>query len=323
MFFTMSSFHNLVVLLLVLFMCLLIKESTVELQPSYLTMRNQHSEREDCSRTDHWIKEYPHTVKQDSYLHDCFPDLKQKMFFTMSSFHNLVVLLLVLFMCLLMKESTVELQPSYLTMRNQHSEREDCSRTDHWIKEYSAIYHQEMLSFQRTGMIHAVWYNYGDGSGWGNRLRATHFVLLLGLLTRRPIFVSHPDWNVHFDQPFFQGRYFSLDWSSQQKVMEDGGLLKKEFGLHHANYDTMCQQLDAFQGTDFHDIIPARVLEYSDGNSPDLCIFKNDKYHPWLLEMFGTTSRYNITGRLAQLYLSQPSMRLLREVDRLKQVTRI
>jgi hypothetical protein len=236
----------------------------------------------------------------------------------MSTCRNLAVLLLALSIFLLIKESTVELQPSNLTIRHRHDEDESCSRTDRWIKEYSAIYQQEMLSFQRTGKINAVWFNFGDNSGWGNRLRAMHFVLLLGLLTRRPVFVSHPDWDVHFDQPYFQGRYFSLDWSSQQKVMEDSGLKKEQFGLQHADYDTMCQQLDAFRGQDFHEIIPTRILEYRDGNSPDACIFRNKKYHPWLLEMFGTTSRYNITGRLAQFYLSQPRTRLLHQVDRLK-----
>jgi hypothetical protein len=160
-------------------------------------------------------------------------------------------------------------------------------------------------------------YRFNDGSGWGNRLRAMHFVMMYALLTERAVLIQCQDWSLHFDSPIVSHEGTEVAINLKQGPYDSLINLSADT----LSFDEACVLLESDSGIIRDDHLP-RVISYETGNSPDICLFRNPKYHSFLNKTFGTTSRYAIMGEIASFLCSRPSHDYLRAVRYTQQLLR-
>lgn len=185
-----------------------------------------------------------------------------------------------------------------------------------WMEYYKHIYDEQMARIQRGEKPRLALFSFSDGSGWGNRLRATHFMFLLALLTRRMLVIEHEDHSVHFESP----KGFRM------QMNEVADLMTTRDGMSEVwqNWGSACERLKRLPSGSFLERLYSEdIVRYGDGTSPDECLFQDARYHPWLMDMFGTTSRFNVTGLTTSFILSRPTPKFTNQIDLFKQEMRL
>jgi hypothetical protein len=77
----------------------------------------------------------------------------------------------------------------------------DLGSPSKWLTDYMHIYEANVQKMQNGEKARLMVYHYGDGSGWGNRLRASFFAFIYATLTGRMLLIDHDDMFYHFNQP--------------------------------------------------------------------------------------------------------------------------
>ena len=180
-----------------------------------------------------------------------------------------------------------------------------------WMEEYRKIYDEQMLRLMRGEKPRLSIFQHTDGSGWGNRLRAAHFMFMIGLLTRRLFLIEHQDYSVHFDSP----AGYRMKVAELAEFMPASGTVTETW----QNWDMACDKIKQHpKDVPLDQLYAEDIIRYGDGTSPDGCIFRDERFHPWLMEMFGTTSRYEVAVLTSEYILSNPNLKYWHRIEEFK-----
>lgn len=173
---------------------------------------------------------------------------------------------------------------------------------------FSAIYLRNIRLLKSGKKPKLCLYRYGDGSGFGNRMRATSYVFLLSLYTERLFLVDHGDHQIHFSSP---GNSMNIFWSNFDAISTFQNLSRQVISVPQAHYKDFCGMLpDLDHSVD--------IFEHVHGNDPKGCFLSNTSQKEWAMAIFGTTNDREITGRIMSFLLKNPQPNLLMYVSELK-----
>lgn len=174
---------------------------------------------------------------------------------------------------------------------------------------YTLIYKRQMALLESGSKPKLVVYRFKDGSGFGNRMRATSFAFLLSLLTERLFLVEHEDHELHFANP---GSSMNIFWKNFDCLLTFKNLSRQIISVPQAHYKDFCAILPLLDAS-------ADMYEQIHGNDPSYCFLKNESYKKRAVKIFGTSDESRIKGQIMSFLLKNPQPNLLLYVSKLKQ----
>jgi len=173
---------------------------------------------------------------------------------------------------------------------------------------YTLIYDRQTKILYSGGKPKVVVYRYKDGSGFGNRMRATSYAFLLSLYTGRLFLVDHEDHEIHFNNP---GNDINIFWRNFDHLTDLQEVSQQLISVPQAFYDDFCGILPPLDES-------ADIYEHIHGNDPSICFLGNETQKQWAVDVFGTSDVKIIRGEIMNFLLKRPQPNLLLYVSELK-----
>ncbi len=197
---------------------------------------------------------------------------------------------------------------------NNYLEEKGLSNVTHSFKYnveslYTLIYERQRKILESGGKPKIVVYRYQDGTGFGNRMRATSYAFLLSLYTERLFLVDHEDHEIHFDNP---GNGINIFWQNFDHLTDLQEVSQQLISVPQAMYEDFCGILPPLDES-------ADIYEHIHGNDPTTCFLANETQKQWALDVFGTSDAKIIAGKIMSFLLRRPQPNLLMYVSKLKQ----
>lgn len=174
---------------------------------------------------------------------------------------------------------------------------------------YTQIYERHMKVLEAGGTPKIVVYRDQDGTGFGNRMRATSYAFLLSLYSGRLFLVDHADHEIHFNNP---GNDVNIFWRNFDRLTDVKSLSKQVISVPQAMYQDFCGEIPPLDES-------ADMYEHIHGNDPSTCFLGNETQRDWAINVFGTSNDKEIRGQIMSFLLKRPQPNLLLYVSTLKQ----